>query len=254
VTLLGFFWRFLCPNAMLVVVVNAPAREASMSVPTISPGRLKAVFASSFLFLVFPLVPAGAQVSISVHGGVHAARLDRPERAVLVPGAGIALEGGKGEATTFGVRVGGWLSHRWGIDGGIAVSNNHSWNGGAPFGLMVEEFETRTVFTSATVRARLTSPTSRLGLNIGAGPALIFHGGSGTSLLTRNTDLGGLVDVAGTVGVGSRLAVTLNLQQYLFASNFAEPYTGQFVGDPVRPAGSQFRHEFVVLTGLSWRP
>jgi hypothetical protein len=225
-----------------------------MSVPTISPGRLKAVFASSFLFLVFPLVPAGAQVSISVHGGVHAARLDRPERAVLVPGAGIALEGGKGEATTFGVRVGGWLSHRWGIDGGIAVSNNHSWNGGAPFGLMVEEFETRTVFTSATVRARLTSPTSRLGLNIGAGPALIFHGGSGTSLLTRNTDLGGLVDVAGTVGVGSRLAVTLSLQQYLFASNFAQPYTGQFVGDPVRPAGSQFRHEFVVLTGLSWRP
>jgi hypothetical protein len=54
--------------------------------------------------------------------------------------------------------------------------------------------------------------------------------------------------------VSSRLAVTLNLQQYLFASNFAEPYTGQFVGDPVRPAGSQFRHEFVLLTGIAWRP
>jgi hypothetical protein len=225
-----------------------------MSVPTISPSRLKVVLASSFLFLLVPHAPAVAQVFISVHGGVHAARLDRPERAVLVPGAGIALAGAKGEATTFGVRVGAWLSKRWGIDGGLAVSNNHSWNGGAPFGLMVEEFETRTVFTSATVRARLASSTSRLGLNIGAGPALIFHSGSGTSLLTRNTDIGGLVDVAGTIGVSSRLAVTLNLQQYLFASNFAEPYSGQFVGDPVRPAGSQFRHEFVLLTGIAWRP
>ena len=119
---------------------------------------------------------------------------------------------------------------------------------------MVEEFETRTIFASATVRARLTPPKSGLGFSIGAGPAVIFHGGSGTSLLTRNTDIGGLVDLAGSVGESSRLAVTLNLQQYLFASNFAEPYTGQFLGDPVRPSGSQFRHEFVILSGIAWRP
>ena len=115
--------------------------------------RFRILLAPFLLLSSIPNDPAAAQVLISVHGGVHAARLDRPERAVLVPGAGIALEGGKGEATTFGVRVGGWLSDRWGIDAGMAVSNNHSWNGGAPFGLMVEEFETRTVFTSATLRA-----------------------------------------------------------------------------------------------------
>lgn len=223
-----------------------------MSIPT-SCSPLRAVLGISFL-LLFHFIPAVAQVVVSVHGGVHAARLDRPERAVLVPGAGIALQGGKGEATTFGVRVGGWLSNRLGIDAGIAVSNNHSWNGGAPLGLMVEEFETRTVFSSATLRARLTSPNSRLGLSIGAGPAVIFHGGSGTSLLTRNTDVGGLIDVAGGVRVSSRLAITLNLQEYLFASTFAQPYSGQFQGDQVRPAGSQFRHEFVLLTGLAWRP
>lgn len=91
-----------------------------------------------FLLLSIPIDPAAAQVLVSVQGGVHAARLDRPERAVRVPGAGIALEGAKGEATTLGIRVGGWLSNRWGIDGGIAVSSNHGWNGGAPFGLMVE--------------------------------------------------------------------------------------------------------------------
>ena len=215
--------------------------------------RFQTLLIPGLVLTAFPLTPATAQVVISVHGGVHAARLDRPERAVLVPGAGIALHGAKGEATTFGIRVGGWLSDRWGIDGGLALSTNHSWNGGAPFGLMVEEFETRTLFSSATVRARLTTPQSRLGLSIGAGPALIFHGGSGTSLLTRNADIGGLVDLAGSLRLSSRLALTLNVQQYLFGSNFAEPYAGQFLGDPVQPAGSQFRHEFVLLTGIAWR-
>lgn len=65
-----------------------------------------------FLLLSIPIDPAAAQVLVSVQGGVHAARLDRPERAVRVPGAGIALEGAKGEATTLGIRVGGWLSNR----------------------------------------------------------------------------------------------------------------------------------------------
>jgi hypothetical protein len=206
------------------------------------------------LLLSIPIRPAAGQVTVLVQGGVHAARLDRPERVVQVPGAGIALHGAKGEATTFGIRVANWLSDRWGIDGGMAMSTNHSWNGGAPFGLRTEEFETRTVFTSATVRARLTSPKSGIGLIIGAGPALIFHAGSGTSLLTRNTDLGGLVDLAGTVGLTSRLGITLDLQQYLFASSFAEPFTGQFLGVPIRPAGSEFRHELVILTGITWRP
>ena len=178
--------------------------------------RLRTLRTSSLLLLAFSVTPAAAQVLISVQGGVHAAGLDRPERAVRVPGAGIALEGAKGEATTFGIRAGGWLSALWGIDGGIAVSTNRSWNGGAPFGLMVEEFETRTVFSSATLRARVTPPTSRLGLIMGAGPALIFHGGSGNSLLTRNTDIGGLVDIVGSLGLSSRLGLTLNpVQQQL---------------------------------------
>lgn len=209
--------------------------------------------APSLLLLAAPLIPAAAQVEISVQGGIHAARLDRPERAVEQPTAGISLQGAKGEATTYGLRVGGWLSRRWGVDGGLALSRNHSWNGGTPIGIAQEGFETQTIFTSATLRARITSPDSRLGLVVGAGPALIFHRGSGTSLLTRNTDLGGLVDVGGSIHLSSRLAFTLDAQQYLFSSRFAEPYAGQFLGDPVQPAGSQFRHEFVILAGLSWR-
>jgi hypothetical protein len=209
--------------------------------------------APSLVLLAIPLVPGAGQVEISVQGGIHAARLGRPERAVVEPSQGIALQADRGEATTFGLRVGGWLSNRWGIDGGLALSSNHSWQGGSPMGIAPEQFENQTVFSSATLRARITSPESRLGLTVGAGPAVIFHGGSGSSLLTRSTDLGGLLDVAGNLRLSSRLAFRLDVQQYLFNSSFAEPYFGQFVGDPVQPAGSQFRHEFVILAGFAWR-
>ncbi len=62
--------------------------------------------APSLLLLAVPLLPAAAQVVVSVQGGVHAARLDRPERVLVQPGQGIAIEGAKGEATTFGLRLG----------------------------------------------------------------------------------------------------------------------------------------------------
>ena len=209
--------------------------------------------ALSLLLLAIPLVAATGQVEVTVQGGIHAARLGRPERAVEQPTQGISIQADRGEATTFGLRVGGWLSNRWGIDGGLALSRNHSWQGGTPMGIPPGQFENRSVFASATLRGRLTPPESRLGLTVGAGPALIFHGGSGTSLLTRNTDVGGLLDVGGSMRLSSRLAFTLDVQQYLFSSSFAEPYAGQFVGDPIQPAGSHFRHEFVILGGFTWR-
>jgi hypothetical protein len=210
----------------------------------------------ALLLLAAPLVPAAAQVEISVQGGIHAARLARPERAVIDPGDGIAIEGARGEASTFGLRLGKWLSNRWGIDGGFALSTNRSWQGSVsiPTGLgIASDFQTQTIFSSATLKARITAPNSRFGLVVGAGPALIFHRGSGSSLLTRNTDLGGLVDVGGSMRLSSRLAFTLDVQQYLFSSRFAQPYAGQFVGDPIQPAGSQFRHEVVILAGVAWR-
>src|SRR5918997_967962 len=213
--------------------------------------RLSTLFIPGLLLVAVPLAPVIAQVVVSIQGGVHAARMDRPERAVLGPDGGIGQQGGQGEASALGLRVGHWLSNRWGIEGGFVRSRNRAWSGATAFG--VERFETRIIFSSATFRARLSGPESRWGLSVGAGPALIFHEGSGTSLLTRNTDVGGLIDLVGSLGVSSRLALTLNLHQYLFSSSFAQPYEGQFVGDPVQPAGSRFRHEFVILAGLAWR-
>ena len=204
----------------------------------------------SGLLLIAPQMSAAAQVSVSVQGGVHAARIDRPERVLQQPGQRTWIEGAAGEATTFGLRFSTWLSTRWGLDGGVAWSRNRSWQGsvgGAP-----PDFQTHTIFSSATVRARLSAPDSRWGLQVGAGPALIFHAGSGSSLLARNTDVGALVNVGGSLRLDPRLALTLDAHEYLFSSRFAEPYTSPLGGAPL-PAGSRLRHEFVVLAGFSWR-
>jgi hypothetical protein len=208
---------------------------------------------SSLLFLVVPQIPAAAQVVVSLQGGVHASRLGRPERELVDPAQGIALEGAEGEASAFGLRVGRWLSDRWRVDGGVALSRNRSWQGGGSIDALPEDFETQLLFTSAALRFRITAPDSRVGLMVGAGPALIFHRGDGTTLLTRTTDFGALVDVGGSVRLASRLDFTLNVQQYLFSSSFAEPYVPPFVGQPVKPADSQFRDEVVLLAGLNWR-
>ena len=194
-------------------------------------------------------MPAAAQVSVSVQGGVHAARIDRPERVLQQPARGTWIEGAAGEATAFGLRVGAWFSNRWGLDGGLAWSRNRSWQGSV--GGTPPDFQTHTIFSSATVRAQLTAPDSRWGLQVGAGPALIFHAGSGSSLLARSSDVGALVNIGGSVRLDPRLALTLDAHEYLFSSRFAEPYT-PLVGAPL-PAGSRFRREFVLLAGFSWR-
>jgi hypothetical protein len=206
-------------------------------------------FWSSLLFTT-PLMPAVAQVSVLVQGGVHAARLDRPERMLRQATRGTWIEGTAGEATTFGLRLGTWLSSRWGVDAGLAWSRNRSWQGSV--GGTPPDFETHTIFSSVTARARLTPPDSRWGLQVGAGPALMLHAGSGRSLLTRNTDVGALVNIGGSLQLDPRLALTLDAHEYLFSSRFAEPYTPVLGGAPL-PAGSRFRREFVLLAGLFWR-
>lgn len=193
---------------------------------------------------------ADAQLELTLHGGIDAARLDRPERSLEQPARGISLLSAPGEATALGLRAGAPMARRWRWDAGLVWSRNRSAIGA--FGPAAPPFETRTLFVSTSIQAQLTPPDTRFGLRVGAGPALIAHQGSGTSLLTRQTDLGGMLNLTGQYSLDGRLAIRLDAQEYLFSSSFREPYSGQFVGDPVQPAGSQFRHELVVLAGFSW--
>ncbi|HEY8256700.1 MAG TPA: hypothetical protein VIG08_03525 [Gemmatimonadales bacterium] len=206
----------------------------------------------SIVLLWTTLAPsrAAAQLGITLQGGIHAARLNRPERRLDQPARSIFLEGAAGEATTFGLRAGTWWSERLGLDAGVAWSRNRSFQGG--FGSVAPDFENHTIFTSATIRARLTGPHSPIGLVAGVGPAVILHAGSGASLLSRSTDLGGLVNLGASVRVGPSLSLTTDVQQYFFSSRFAESYQDLTTG-AIRPAGRQGRHEFVILAGVMWQ-
>jgi hypothetical protein len=192
-----------------------------------------------------------AQVEVTIEGGVHAARLDRPERALEEPARGVSLQGAAGEATTFGLRLNGPIRGRLYLDGGVAWSRNTSAQGSVGPGM--PRFEIHTVFTSATVQARLTAPDARLDLRAGAGPALILHGGTGASLLARQADLGALLAIGTGFSLDGRLGLRVDAHEYLFSSQFTDAYTPAWIGAPTQPAGARFRHEFALLVGISWR-
>ena len=213
--------------------------------------RLAAGTAAIVMLVTGRISPAAAQVEITLHGGVHAARLDRPEREFEQPARFLSLQSAPGEAMALGIRLAAPVSARFGWDAGMVWSRNRSFSGS--FGVDTRpDFENHTFFASATAQLMLTPPTGKVGLRLGAGPALILHRGTGESLLNRQTDVGGMVTLSGQYSLDGRLALRLDAQEYLFSSSFREPYLGQFVGDPVRPAGSQFRHEFVILAGVTW--
>ena len=203
--------------------------------------------------LALTVVPAAVhaqRVELTIHGGVHAVRLDRPERALEQPGRDISLQSAPGEATALGLRLSTPLSGPWLWDAGLVWSRNRSALGSV--GRSAPAFETNTLFTSATVRARLTPASGRFGLSAGAGPALVLHQGSGSSLLARQADLGAVLSLAGTMSLDGRLGFRLDAQEYLFSSTFRDSYAPPFTGALVQAAGPQFRHEFVLLAGLSW--
>ena len=221
-----------------------------MAVPSWQlPARRTFLAGTLLATTIIPAVHA-QRVELIVHGGFHAARLGRPERTLDQPARGISLQSAPGEATALGLRVSTPLSGRWLWDAGLVWSRNRSAIGA--FGRTAPAFETNTLFTSATVRARLTPAGGQFGVSAGAGPALVLHQGSGSSLLARQADLGAVLSMAGTMSLDGRLGIRVDAQEYLFSSTFRDSYAPPFTGALPQAAGPQFRHEFVLLAGLSW--
>jgi hypothetical protein len=73
------------------------------------------------LLLLALVTAAHAQLEITAHGGVDAARLDRPERALVQPARGISPHSAPGEARALGLRASGVVAPRWRWDGGHGV-------------------------------------------------------------------------------------------------------------------------------------
>jgi len=201
------------------------------------------------LLLSLAAVPAAAQVELTVHGGLNVGGLgtrharEEPARAA---GPSRLL----GEATTAGARLGVGLSERWQLDGGVAWSRSSNWEGAVSRAL--PSFEAQTLFLSSSVQGWLTQPGSRFGVVAGAGPALIFQRGHGTSAL-HQTNLGGMVSFGGVMRLDHRFSVRIDAQQYLFSSTFDDSYTPHLGTAPAPEHASRLRHDFVLLAGFSWR-
>lgn len=190
---------------------------------------------------------AAAQTELSLRAGIHADRADRPDR-YLGDADGRRMEAARGEATAFGVRLRHFLRPALGLELDAARSVNRSWQGSTT--LPPPAFSNTTTYLSARAVLR-ANPAGTVQLQAAAGPALLVHGGTGTSYLARTTDPGGVVDVGARVRVGRWLAWEGGVTSYLYASRYAEAYQPPFVGQPVQPAGTAFRHDLVVTTGLA---
>jgi hypothetical protein len=153
-----------------------------------------------------------------------------------------------GEAAVVGVRVSRMLNTRFSVDAGVAISQNRSWSGAAS--ASSSDFTKRTTFTSAALLWRPMDSSSRLQVGLGIGPAAIHHGGSGESMLARQVDLGALLAAEASVRLGGRVRVGVDVQNYQFASRFAEMEfdDGGFPAD-YQP-GTRWRSEWVVLPSV----
>lgn len=201
------------------------------------------------LLVLLPSVSA-AQVTVTVHGGIHGGRSEAAQQAADRGEQEGSARGGAGEATTAGARLGVALTPRWTLDGGAAWSRSTSREGAVSRPLPA--FESRTVFASMTLQSLLSDPGARLGLVAGGGPALIFHSGSDPAGPARQTDLGAVVMLGTVLRLDSRFSLRLDAQQYFFSSSVTRSYTPMLGGTPADPSGSRFRHDFVMLAGLSW--
>ena len=116
---------------------------------------MKAAPAALALLLLAPL-GASAQWAVTAQAGVHMDRVSRPER--VLTSASTRISSAPGEATALGLRATFWAGEHFGLDGGITLSQNHSFSGSyvPPRPSLV----TRTVFTSLAAMWRSADPTA----------------------------------------------------------------------------------------------
>jgi hypothetical protein len=202
------------------------------------------------LGLSLSAIPAAAQVEITLHGGLHRGDAAGMSLSREEPTARAGHSRLLGEATTAGARLGVCLSDRWQLDGGVAWSRSSNREGAVS--RTIPSFEARTLFVASTVQGWLTQPDARLGVFAGAGPALIFERGYGTTA-ERRTNLGGMVSFGAVMRLDHQFSVRLDAQQYLFSSTFDESYTPHLGTAPRPEHASRLRHDFVLLAGFSWR-
>lgn len=197
------------------------------------------------VMLAASALPVLAQTEVTLLAGVHFDRIDRPDRHLDLPNDQIFSS--SGDAPVAGLRLTHWLRPLVALEGEIALSRNRSWSGSSPFPR--PEFYTQKVFTSVRLSLR-TSSTAPVQLDLGAGPAFVFHGGMGESYLDRDVNLGGVLALGARFRLDDRLSLRLSGLGVSYGSRYTGPASE--LDDGLGGAASQSRRTAVLLTGLTY--
>jgi hypothetical protein len=185
---------------------------------------------------VAPTFVRPSRFELAGHLGVHVDRSAEVDREVT--DGFTAMRAGKGEASALSGRLGYWLQPRLGLQLDVSRSSNRSWQGSTSF--PVPEFANRTTYLSTRVAVR-TDPSRKAQLFAAAGPALMLYGGTGENLRTRDSDIGGALELGARLRITPAVSAELALGNYFYRSRY-------------RDEGNVFRHDFLILPGLvvSW--
>ncbi len=173
--------------------------------------------------LVLALIMAAAahaQVEIAPYAGVY-----RPTN-ILGSGAGVTLK--QQPSIALGVRVAHWWPGHWGIEATLGYAPSRLKGPEAPY------LDTAHVLTaSAKVLLRVTSPTARIGLHLGAGVGLVAHGGVAYPdwYTGPTTFLSGITNVGAGVRLTKRVAVRFDLEDFVYSA-YVGPCTRTGAGVP----------------------
>lgn len=201
-------------------------------------------FYFTILFAAALPVAAQAQLEVSTNIGVHFDRAVQSER-MLTDGS-YAKFSARGEAPAVGIQGVYWTGKHFGVGSSFTVSQNRSWHGSSTEGSAA--IIKRTYFTSLNASWRFFNPGSHAQFNLYAGPAAVYHGGSGESLLARTTDLGIVAGASSSLRLNQHFSVGIDFQNYRFRSDYR--IASGPGGYMISPGEVHRRSEWLVLPNI----
>jgi hypothetical protein len=137
----------------------------------------------------------------------------------------------------FGGRVTVWINESFGVEGGFGYAINE-----------VESEELDETEDAAVILGTLKglyqfapSPDTPFMLHVGAGLAMISHGGDAWEDVEGTTDIGGTLIVGGTYDVSDMVAIRIDAQDFMYSAKFGE--------DPFE-TDAKFQNDLVFTGGV----
>ena len=182
-----------------------------------------------------------AQFDLSAGYGITERVNERPRRTLTDSFAD--LTDSPGEGTTVWLRGSYWFAEKMAVQASGTYMWDTSFSGGGRVPL--PDFQVNTTYLDARVIYAPFGSLADLGLEVGIGPAIILHGGTGSSLLSRQTDIGISFSGAARVRIAGGFGAQADGQIHWYSSQF------KAIGNV--PATSESQRDWTLSLGVGWR-